>query len=252
MTRILPFAVLACLLVAADKPAEKPADKKTDKELLQGTWVVTSAKQNGEVVKRLENITLTIKGDSITSSEDPNDKITFTIDHEKKPPTMDLKGTRGTEMVSQLAVYDLKGDELSVCIDRNGKEYPKEVAPKEGFMFLSLKRQKTQDKLKTDLASLNADLEAANKLGQACDVFKLAHGTYPESLADLAKNQLNGERQIIEPALLIPKSAEKFNYNPKGPNNGGLRVDVWVEGPRGKIGNWMKELPPQEKKPEKP
>ncbi len=252
MTRILPFAVLACLLVAADKPAEKPADKKSDKDLLQGTWVITSAKQNGEPVKRLESTTLTIKGDSITSSDDPNDKITFTVDPEKKPPTMDLKGTHGTEMVSQLAVYELKGDELTLCIDRKGKEYPKEVAPKEGLMFLTLKRKKDASKLKTDDASLKADLDATHVLAKACDIYKLSHGTFPETLAELAKNHPDGDRPIIEAALLIPKSAVKFNYNPKGPNNGGLRVDIWVEGPNGKIGNWMKELPPQEKKPEKP
>jgi hypothetical protein len=59
----------------------------------------------------------------------------------------------------------------------------------------------------------------------ACDTFKLQRGDYPKTLEDLAKKQ---------PALLAPKSAEKFNYDPDGRNNLGLQVDIWVEGPRAK------------------
>jgi hypothetical protein len=145
----------------------------------------------------------------------------------------------------------LKGDTLTICIAKDDKGYPKTLASKEGNMFLTLKREKAEDKPKTDAASQKADLATAKTLAQACETYKLGNGDWPASLEALANNQPKGGRPIIQAALLKPKSAEMFKYDPAGPNNKGLRPDIWVEGPNGKIGNWMKELPPEEKKPEK-
>ncbi len=252
MTRILPLAVLAVFLVAADKPADnKPTDKKTDKDSLQGTWILTRAEVNGEAVKLPDKATLTFKGDAVDNSLHPDDKWTFTLDPDKKPPTMDFKITHGTETETQLAVYELKGDTLIVCIEKKEKGYPKAVASKEGNMFLTLKRVKAEDKPKPDAASQKADLATTKTLATACETYKLNNGDWPANLEALANNQPKGGRPIIQPALLAPKSAEKFKYDPKGLNNKGLRPDIWVDGPNGPIGNWMEELPPEEKKPEK-
>src|SRR5437660_158888 len=98
MTKLLSLPVLAVLFVAANQQADKTAaDKKADKDLFQGTWVVTGAELNGEKVPAAaeKKMTVTFKGDTVVASEHPDEKGTFKLDPEKKPPTLEIKFTAG-------------------------------------------------------------------------------------------------------------------------------------------------------------
>jgi uncharacterized protein (TIGR03067 family) len=156
MTKLLLLAALAATCLAAGQPPAKPADHPladksaadttTDKDLLQGSWVVTAAERDGAPLKDLvdKKATVTFKGDTVIDSTKPNDKVTFKIDPEKKPPTLDLTTTLGTESRSQRAIYKLDGDTLTICVAKRDKEYPKDFASKEGNVVLTLKRQKAE------------------------------------------------------------------------------------------------------------
>ena len=67
MKHLLPLAVLAVALVAA----ERPDDKKSDKDRLQGTWVVSGVEAKGEALKSgdmfeaLKDMKLTFKDDTV-------------------------------------------------------------------------------------------------------------------------------------------------------------------------------------------
>ena len=273
MTKLLPIAALAVTFVVAGQPADKPAadnpapDKKTDKELLQGAWLITAAEMDGKPFKELtdKKTTLTFKGDAVIDSAHPDEKATFKIDADKKPPVLDLKIVRANETQTVLAIYELKGDTLTLCMADNEKQRPKEFTSKGENMLLTLKRQKTDDakpkdeadrkieeaRQKIEQAKQKVDLAQTKVLTQACQAYKLNTGEYPPDLETLAKPQPNGGQAYVEAAALKSKTGGAFKYDPAGPKNAGLKPDIWVEIPGGKVGNWMKELPGEEKKPEK-
>ncbi len=118
---------------------------------------------------------------------------------------------------TQLAVYELKGDTLIVCIEKKEKGYPKAVASKEGNMFLTLKRVKAEDKPKSDPASQKADLDATKSLASACEVYKLNNGDWPTSLEALANNQPKGwKANPFSPGYSRRRVRKKFNIRPQG------------------------------------
>jgi uncharacterized protein (TIGR03067 family) len=248
MKYFVPLALLAVALVAADKPA----DKKTDKELLQGAWVVVTIEAKGEVLKagdlfeQLKDMKLTFTGDSVTNSRHPDGKGTFKLDPDKKPPAVDVVMTVGQETRTHRAVYELKGDTMRVCSARGEGERPTEFTSKGDLLILTFKRDK-----ETDAANERATLAQTKLLTLACENYKLDIGEFPPSLEALPNNKPNGGKPIIEAAALIPKVGGVFKYDPAGPRNSGLKPDIWVKGPNGDIGNWMKELKREEKKPEK-
>ncbi len=101
MKFLLPLAVLAVALVAADnKPADKaddkPVQKKTDKELIQGTWDLVTVEadgaevKDGPVVENLKGMKLTFKDNAVSNSKVPDDKATFALDPDKKPAELDI------------------------------------------------------------------------------------------------------------------------------------------------------------------
>src|SRR5260370_41774223 len=99
MKHLLPITLLAVALVAADKPAaDKATEKKTDKERIQGTWVFEALECDGEPVKQgglynhVKDQKWTFKdGGAATTSNDPDDKATYTMDAAKKPATLDYE-----------------------------------------------------------------------------------------------------------------------------------------------------------------
>jgi uncharacterized protein (TIGR03067 family) len=248
MTKLLPFVILAVISLAADKPA---ADKKTDKDLLQGSWIVTNAELNGETVKQPadKKTVITIRGNSFTSSEHPDDEGTVKIEEDKKPKTLDVTMTHNGEQSTQLAIYEFKGDKLTICIAKKEKAYPKELKSQEGNMLLTLRRETIEEANKRiPEADQKADLIRTKELAQACDTYRINNKMWPMSLDDLANKQPNGGPAMIDGNRLKSKVGGKFMYDPVGPNNNGRLPDIWVEGPNGPIGNWMKELKSPEKK----
>ncbi len=92
-----------------------------------------------------------------------------------------------------------------------------------------------------DDAKENADLAQTKMLTQACENYKLNNGEYPPNLEALASRQPNGGPPVITKEMLTPKlgSGLQYKYDPAGPNNQGMKPDIWVDGPNVKIGNWM-------------
>ncbi len=88
-----------------------------------------------------------------------------------------------------------------------------------------------------------ADLSRSRMLTAACETYKNNNGDWPPNLEVLAQEQPNGDHPIIELKLLKPSCGPQFRFDPTGPNNGGKTPDIWVDTPRGPIGNWMTNPP---------
>ncbi len=91
-----------------------------------------------------------------------------------------------------------------------------------------------------DESKQKIDYGTTKALAEACEVYRLNNNDYPPSLEALAQTQPNGATPVVEPSMLEPKIGGQFHYDPAGPHNNGMKVDIWVDGPNGQIGNWMK------------
>jgi uncharacterized protein (TIGR03067 family) len=148
MKKLLPLMLMGVALVAAGgTAADKP---KTDKECLQGGWAVTSVEVDGQAVRdgpiaeHILPIKLTFKDDTVTNSQKPEDKGQFTLDPEKKPPTLDLVVMSDTNKEAEhfSMIYELHGDVLRLCsYPKGGSERPKEFTSKGGSVIITLKRE---------------------------------------------------------------------------------------------------------------
>jgi len=73
-------------------------------------------------------------------------------------------------------------------------------------------------------------------LEKACGAYEITYGVRPDSLQQLVQPP-SGKPFVEADALQSPFGP--YMYNPQGPNNGGLKVDVWAIAPSGEqIGNW--------------
>jgi uncharacterized protein (TIGR03067 family) len=126
---------LPSLEAAQDKSAGKEAkdgktkgkNQKSDLELLQGTWQVESAVQNGG--KLAEEFTKAVQfvfsGDSIeVKFGDAVFKGKFTTDATKEPKQVDLT----PELTTNYGIYEIKDNKLTLCWVYSGR---KEDRPKE-------------------------------------------------------------------------------------------------------------------------
>jgi len=88
-------------------------------------------------------------------------------------------------------------------------------------------------------AKENIDFATTKEIAKACDTYKLKHDDYPQNLQQLTE-RIGTEPPILEPSVLEPKSVPggQFGYDPSGSHNNGLKVDVWIDTPSGRRGNW--------------
>jgi uncharacterized protein (TIGR03067 family) len=141
MKHLLPLAVLAVALVAA----ERPEDKKSDKDRLQGTWVFSGVEAKNEALKsdmfeQLKDQKLTFKDDTFISSKHDADKATFKIDAGKKPATLDVE-VAGANKETLLLLYQFKDDNtLQICLLQR-HERPKDFSTDDHQIIITLKRQ---------------------------------------------------------------------------------------------------------------
>lgn len=79
----------------------------------------------------------------------------------------------------------------------------------------------------------------AAELAKACQGFQIQNGRYPDSLQELTAPP-NGGRPYVEPEKLLDPWGNPFQYDPQGPNNNGLKPDVFTTNPSSgaTIGNW--------------
>ncbi len=141
------LAALLVVLPAAAFAWEK--ETKMDEETLQGTWLLASAELAGTKLpdEALKVMKLILKDDKYTvKNGDLSDKGTWTLDADKKPKTMDIKGTEGPNKDKTfLAIYELNDeDEVKICYDLSGKGRPTEFKTKPGtqLFLVTYKREK--------------------------------------------------------------------------------------------------------------
>jgi uncharacterized protein (TIGR03067 family) len=142
----LLLAVTASALLAADEKA----DAKKALAGLQGTWTTERLEASGKDMTEKFKVTLVFKGHQITVQG--NDEVqkeyakaSFKIDPSTNPPLIDLKVIGGTQKdVTMEGIYELKGDQLKLCVKVIGNERPTKFATAEGSntALLLLKRQK--------------------------------------------------------------------------------------------------------------
>ena len=97
--------------------------------------------------KILKAMKLVLKDDkyTVTITGEQPDEGTTTLDTDKTPKAMDIKGTNGPNKGKTiLAIYELKGDTLRVCYDLSGKARPSEFETKPNTLlfFVEYKREK--------------------------------------------------------------------------------------------------------------
>jgi uncharacterized protein (TIGR03067 family) len=133
-----------CLLpVAAEDAAKK------DLAAMQGTWKVEKLEYNGKDGTDKYSFRLVFKGNTGTITN--NDEVakdygraTFKLDPSTTPKCVDLTIGGGVQKGVVLeGIYEVKGDQMKLCVKVVGNERPTKFASPggESIAFLILKRQ---------------------------------------------------------------------------------------------------------------
>jgi general secretion pathway protein G len=86
-----------------------------------------------------------------------------------------------------------------------------------------------------------AKAQVMGDLTTAVQSYKLNTGNYPASLEALTVQSENGDPPLLKHDAIISPFGAMYDYNPAGPNNGGMQPDISCTTPGGKtIGNWSK------------
>ena len=140
---------LVFLTVAAASFADDKAIQQ-DLKALEGTWTVEALEYNGKDIKDKYNFTFSFKDDKITVEGDKNVKKEYgtfklKLDPTTMPKCVDLTVSLGVQKDAVLeGIYEIKGDDLKMCICVLGKDRPTEFKSPDGgsVVLLTLKRQK--------------------------------------------------------------------------------------------------------------
>lgn len=114
-------------------------DDKEAVKKLNGEWSVSSMEMMGKPMpaEAIKNIRLINKDGEYLVKAESEDKGTVTVDAAKTPKQMTIKGVEGPNKgKTLLAIYELNGDELKVCYDLSGKEFPKEFKTEPGKLLM--------------------------------------------------------------------------------------------------------------------
>ena len=137
---IIVGIALAAGVLAQDSKGTKVA------AALQGTWVIASI--NGQTAPEgASEMTLTFTGDKYhqTLAGEVNERGTIKLDASKKPMTIDLIITEGTDAgKTQLGIIEVTGDAVRANLDTPGAaQRPTDFTIKEGFVMFVGKKKKT-------------------------------------------------------------------------------------------------------------
>jgi len=129
-----------------------PADEAARKELaaLEGTWILQSLQFDGKDLTGDYKLSLVIKGETATVEGNDEVKMEYTriglkLDPSTMPKCLDLRVVGGTQKDSVLeGIYELKGDELKLCVKVLGKDRPGKFESPDGesIALVTFKRQK--------------------------------------------------------------------------------------------------------------
>jgi uncharacterized protein (TIGR03067 family) len=133
---VLTVFVLVGAALTAGSEARQTAVEK-DLKRLAGTWEAVGAVVDGvkQEPRKGKGHRLVIRDDSYTleASSKPFAKGTLKVDPSKKPPALDLIPSEGDVAGKTIpCIYEIKGDELRVCVGRIDQSRPTEFDSKEG------------------------------------------------------------------------------------------------------------------------
>jgi uncharacterized protein (TIGR03067 family) len=145
-TMLTPILLLVGLVSGS---APEDAVKK-ELAALQGTWTIEALQYNGQDVSGKYKMSLTIKDDmgTIGGNEQVQKeygKIKLKLDPGSTPKCLDLVIVAGAQNETVLeAIYELKGDELKLCVKAIGKDRPGKFESPEGenIALVTFKREK--------------------------------------------------------------------------------------------------------------
>ena len=145
LRRTCSVSALAVLLMLPAALLRADVPKTGDKDL-EGDWEVKSALKDGKDASPPVKAVMTFKGDSATMKMgDMTHTATIQVDATKTPRAIDVTPQDGPEKDKMsLCIYEVKDDELNLCVADPGKDRPKELSGKEGSgnMLITLKRVK--------------------------------------------------------------------------------------------------------------
>jgi uncharacterized protein (TIGR03067 family) len=126
------LAGAAALGVAAE---QDKGEASADLKKLEGTWEVVSLINGGEEVAELKEIKVTFvfKGDKLTVRKRGEEKVmeaTIVLDTTTMPRLIDLTKMMPDKGKDFQGIYELKDDDLKICVHNGGRERPTEFAAK--------------------------------------------------------------------------------------------------------------------------
>lgn len=137
------------MIAMMENGGKKPDKNKLTKKDLYGTWKVTSGMKAGVKSEdsRLPTIKIDEKNFTIPGGEEETFVMSYKLDMDAKPITVDFKIESGPVPEGQAkGILKFENEELFLCYDPNGEERPAEfVSTEENKCYLfKMKRQKTK------------------------------------------------------------------------------------------------------------
>jgi uncharacterized protein (TIGR03067 family) len=150
MTRPSHIFTAALLLAFTVRLAAQDAAAEKEQKSLQGNWDVTSAVIGGEESGVLKDgkVTFVFQKDKFTVKRE--DKVlaetSFTLALDAMPRLIDIKALSGDMKGATFqGIYELKENDLKLCLNLQGKDRPTEFVSKageQGVILILLKRIK--------------------------------------------------------------------------------------------------------------
>jgi|ERR1017187_8488818 uncharacterized protein (TIGR03067 family) len=139
MRKLLAIVCVGLLIPLGAANSQDDAVKKESAKL-QGDWQVVSSEEDGRATPDfiVENLKIAIKGDQITLKGVEElmkkfGKVTLKVDPSSTPKFIDFKVEAGSEKNNEYeGIYELKGDELKICVSVVSRNRPDEFKTKAG------------------------------------------------------------------------------------------------------------------------
>ena len=126
----MKYLLCICLAVGASLNAFAAGSPDHDAKGVQGNWKPAKAELAGQPMTDaiLQSISLKLdNGKYEVFVGNQPDRGTYTLDSTTKPKSMTITGTAGPNNGKTFpAIYELKGDTLSICYDLSGAKRPTE------------------------------------------------------------------------------------------------------------------------------
>jgi uncharacterized protein (TIGR03067 family) len=133
MKWLLP-ALMAVVLVASVQADEKAVKEEVAK--WQGTWNAISMQHDGKLTpqEKLKPIKLTVEGASYHfQNGDFNEHGTYKFHPDQDPKALDIVVGEGPDKgKAYLVIYKVEADRLTICLESDNKNRPKQFTGKAG------------------------------------------------------------------------------------------------------------------------